>query len=166
MPLKCSCLHQVKSSWLGLFLIPLGFFSLCLFSLSHSVSASLAACGCLWPGVARNTGAVIWTAGLSISKDPRRCEIWDTFHSTLPSFWQKESERWREYAARRAKPKEDSYLYWSKKIFFFVKGPWITDSVINRLPLTSFLNWLRERRANICHFDMSIMVVEPRPLVL
>lgn len=60
------------------------------FLLGSTPSPSLAACGSLWPGVARNTGAVIWTAGRSISQGPRRCEIWDTFHITLPSFWQKE----------------------------------------------------------------------------
>lgn len=128
--------------------------------LGSTPSPSLAACGSLWPGVARNTGAVIWTAGRSISQGPRRCEIWDTFHSTLPSFWQKKRD-----STKPGEQKGGGYLYWSEISYFF-KGPWLMDLVIDSPSLTSFLNWLRERRANICHFDISIMAVEPCPLEL
>lgn len=80
-------LYQAKSSWLSLFI-----FSWLPHFFSFTPYPFLWPPVLLWPGVARNTGAVIWTAGRSISQGPRRCEIWDTFHSTLPSFWQKERD--------------------------------------------------------------------------
>lgn len=100
-----------------------GFLCLCLcLSLSLAscrfVAVSLAACGAPWPGVARNTGAVIWTAGRSISKGPRRCKIWDTFHSTLPSFWQKE----RDSAAQPKKQnRRKAIIYTKLKILLFLQ---------------------------------------------
>lgn len=74
-------------------------------------------------------GAVIWTAGRSVSQGPRRCEIWDTFHSTLPSFW------WK---ARRATSQAKRHWFMPEQRLFF-EGAWLIDSP----PLTSFLNWLR-----------------------
>lgn len=97
-------------------------------SLSHSISPVLAACGSLWPGVARNTGAVIWTAGRSISQGPRRCEIWDTFHSTLPSFWQKERDSTKPGEQNR----REAVIYTGVKSLTSLKDPglWILSSIL------------------------------------
>lgn len=90
----------------------------------------------LWLPVALLTGrrgqehsAVIWTSGRSVSQGPRRCEIWDTFHSTLPSFWRKE---------RRATSQAKRQLFMPERRLFF-EGAWLIDSLL----LTRFLNWLR-----------------------
>lgn len=130
---RCKCPHtfrevlfyQAKSSWLALFI--LSFLALSL-SLSHSISPVLAACGSLWPGVARNTGAVIWTAGRSISQGPRRCEIWDTFHSTLPSFWQKERDSTKPGEQNR----REAVIYTGVKSLTSLKDPglWILSSIL------------------------------------
>lgn len=131
----------VKINLVDIYFYSCGSVLLCLCLLfSQFVAISLAACGSYWLGVARNTGAVIWTAGRSISKGPRRCEIWDTFHSTLPSFWQKE----KDGAAQPGKEnrQKGNYLYQTEIVYLFRKRQsWIVCPVIDSFLLTG-LNWL------------------------
>lgn len=106
-----------KSSWLTIFSAP-SFFRLPV---------------ALTDRGGQEHSAVIWTSGRSVSQGPRRCEIWDTFHSTLPSFWRKE---------RRATSQAKRQLFMLEQRLFF-EGAWL----INSLPLTSFLNWLRGKES-------------------